>query len=287
MSQRKSIHQQLLEQKARQQERAARAEEKAQANIIANMTLPSQILAVNDPNQLKALILLQMKKTDELLHKFEGLQTITQRQEAQLSQAAKQDCPASDEELVRLQKELDEAQKAQREALNQQKQSLNQMDQIRADAISNKRLAGQQVIDQYKKQARQKSSYLSAQQKVIGEMTLESLYQCYTGAFGANQDGLQKKNEELQGEIGDLETQMKQLSAENASKEPAIYQQISQQETLNRIQKERAERLTQYSQFLNVCQRYIAHKRDREQIQETLRSQKQLECPALRPSEEK
>lgn len=80
---------------------------------------------------------------------------------------------------------------------------------------------------------------------------------------------------------------MKQLSAENASKEPAIYQQISQQETLNRIQKERAERLTQYSQFLNVCQRYIAHKRDREQIQETLRSQKQLECPALRPSEEK
>ena len=162
MSQRKSIHQQLLEQKARQQERAARAEEKAQANIIANMTLPSQILAVNDPNQLKALILLQMKKNEELLHKFEGLQTITQRQDAHLSQAAKQDCPASDDELVKLQRELDEAQKAQREALNQQKQSLNQIDQIRAEAISSKRLAGQQVVDQYKKQARQKSAYLSA-----------------------------------------------------------------------------------------------------------------------------
>ena len=118
-------------------------------------------------------------------------------------------------------------------------------------------------------------------------MTLESLYQCYSGAFGANSDGLRTKNEELQNEIGDLEAQMKQLSAENASKEPAIYQQIAQQETLNRVQKERADRLAQYSQFLNVCQRYIAHKRDREQIQETLRSQKQLECPNLRPSEEK
>lgn len=58
-------------------------------------------------------------------------------------------------------------------------------------------------------------------------MTLESLYQCYAGAFGANQEGLRTKNEELQSEIGDLEAQMKQLSAENASKEPVIYQQIS------------------------------------------------------------